>query len=467
MSAAPVRLKQFKVDGLFGLFNHTIRFDPEKNITIIHAPNGYGKTIILQMISGFFGGSLSIFGTVEFRAVTFELSDGGVLSILQGAAEQDLVPSKRPQLPPGSYSEPYRFIYEKDGKRQEWNQFSPDARQLRQVLSPVMVDRYLPMVTYIGGGKFRDDDGNYMTFEETMERYLHFLPKQIQSRLPHAEWLEKLRKQIPCQLIRTQRLEAQDEKVDERLSRREPPPLVVQRYATTLAASIDQLLARSAVDSQRLDQSFPRRILARTGSSSGPQLPTVDRGKAASIRARLTELAKKRERLAAVDLLDATENEEMLEYTDNAITVGILEEYAKDTSEKLAIYDDLLARLELFTSILNARFSFKRVDIDRRSGFIIRDDRGVVLSPKMLSSGEQHEVVLLFDMLFKSDVGALILIDEPEISLHVTWQRRFLDDLERIIKLTGIEAVVATHSPQLISDRMDDAIVLCGPDDVD
>lgn len=207
--------------------------------------------------------------------------------------------------------------------------------------------------------------------------------------------------------------------------------------------------------------------MAKTGSSVGPQLDKVDSNKAASIRARLTELAHKRKRLAKVDLLDATDTEEMLEYTDNAITVAILEEYANDTSEKLAIYDDLLARLELFTTILNSRFSFKQVHIDRRNGFLIRDDRGVVLSPKMLSSGEQHEVVLLYDMLFKSSVGSLILIDEPEISLHVTWQRSFLDDLERIIKLSGFEVVVATHSPQLISDRMDDTIILRGPPDVD
>ena len=72
-----------------------------------------------------------------------------------------------------------------------------------------------------------------------------------------------------------------------------------------------------------------------------------------------------------------------------------------------------------------------------------------------LSSGEQHEVVLLYELIFNAKPDTLVLIDEPEISLHVTWQKAFLDDLIQIIELQQIQVLIATHSPQIINNRWD------------
>ena len=72
-----------------------------------------------------------------------------------------------------------------------------------------------------------------------------------------------------------------------------------------------------------------------------------------------------------------------------------------------------------------------------------------------LSSGEQHEVVLLYELIFNVKPDILVLIDEPEISLHITWQKEFLNDLLRIIKIQNIQVLIATHSPSIINDRWD------------
>jgi predicted ATP-binding protein involved in virulence len=76
-----MRLRQFRVQGLFGLFDHTIPFNLEQRITIIHAPNGYGKTVILQLLSSFFGGSLKIFRSVEFELIQFDFDDEHTITI--------------------------------------------------------------------------------------------------------------------------------------------------------------------------------------------------------------------------------------------------------------------------------------------------------------------------------------------------------------------------------------------------
>jgi predicted ATP-binding protein involved in virulence len=47
-----MRIKEFSVTGLFGVFDRVIPLNMDERITIIHAPNGFGKTIILKMING-------------------------------------------------------------------------------------------------------------------------------------------------------------------------------------------------------------------------------------------------------------------------------------------------------------------------------------------------------------------------------------------------------------------------------
>lgn len=72
-----------------------------------------------------------------------------------------------------------------------------------------------------------------------------------------------------------------------------------------------------------------------------------------------------------------------------------------------------------------------------------------------LSSGEQEILVLFYKLIFESDVN-IILIDEPEISLHISWQKEILNDFKKIIELNrNIHVIIATHSPQILSDNWD------------
>ena len=52
------------------------------------------------------------------------------------------------------------------------------------------------------------------------------------------------------------------------------------------------------------------------------------------------------------------------------------------------------------------------------------------------------------------------MIDEPELSLHVAWQEKFLSDIDDIARLSSFRILLATHSPQIIGDRYDLAIEL-------
>ena len=142
---------------------------------------------------------------------------------------------------------------------------------------------------------------------------------------------------------------------------------------------------------------------------------------------------------------------------------NVLSVYIKDVKQKLSVFDELTEKIDLLIKIINNRFLHKKLSINKTDGFIFKTTEGKIIPPTSLSSGEQHELVLLYEMLFKVKPNSLILIDEPEISLHVAWQQEFLKDLQEITRLVGFDVLIATHSPQIINDRWDLTVELKGP----
>jgi predicted ATP-dependent endonuclease of OLD family len=123
-----------------------------------------------------------------------------------------------------------------------------------------------------------------------------------------------------------------------------------------------------------------------------------------------------------------------------------------DNEEKLQEFNLILKRVNLFQSLINDRFIHKKMEIDRKEGFKITSLSGKAIPLDSLSSSEQHQLILVFELIFElqENKNSLILIDEPELSLHVSWQRRFIGDLEQIISVNRFDVILATHSPQLI-----------------
>jgi len=72
-----------------------------------------------------------------------------------------------------------------------------------------------------------------------------------------------------------------------------------------------------------------------------------------------------------------------------------------------------------------------------------------------LSSGEQHLVALFAMLLFSAGPASIVLIDEPEISLHAAWKHSFLDDISEVARLADLQVLLATHSSGIINGRWD------------
>lgn len=135
----------------------------------------------------------------------------------------------------------------------------------------------------------------------------------------------------------------------------------------------------------------------------------------------------------------------------------------------ISSFDDIYEKINTFVEVLNRKLIFKKVKVNSRRGFyFVRLDSNMeacdgeekLLSLSKLSSGEQHQVVLLYQLIFNTEPQTLVLIDEPEISLHVVWQKQFMEDLVEVSKINNIKSIIATHSPQIIGDKWNSTIDL-------
>ena len=62
---------------------------------------------------------------------------------------------------------------------------------------------------------------------------------------------------------------------------------------------------------------------------------------------------------------------------------------------------------------------------------------------------------MFFDLVFRTRQGTIVLIDEPEISLHINWQERFIDNVARALSNKKCQIIISTHSPDIISTHDD------------
>ena len=81
---------------------------------------------------------------------------------------------------------------------------------------------------------------------------------------------------------------------------------------------------------------------------------------------------------------------------------------------------------------------------------------GEVLVPYQLSSGEKQMLAILLTVLVEDDQPYVLFMDEPEVSLHIEWQKRLID---LCLELNpNVQIILTTHSPAVIMNGWVDAV---------
>jgi ABC-type cobalamin/Fe3+-siderophores transport system ATPase subunit len=146
--------------------------------------------------------------------------------------------------------------------------------------------------------------------------------------------------------------------------------------------------------------------------------------------------------------------------TRNDLVADILDSYARSIERRLEALHEVSSMVARFTEIINGLFRDKILTYRLSSGFTITARSGKTLDPGELSSGEQQLLLLLCYVLTRRDDPSVFMIDEPEISLNIKWQRSIVQALLDLTTVSKIQFIFASHSMELITPHRDRVVQL-------
>ncbi|AHK51290.1 MULTISPECIES: AAA family ATPase [Bacillus] len=443
-----MKLKEISIKKLFGFFDHDVKLNVDRGITIIIGENGLGKTKILEMIEAFFKGEFYKLTNVEYESIIFKFEDDVSWEVFKNESQEKGVSLSVIQNRKGKKEEEVFLleldVYNPEAIRREAMHIGRVSNTLRRVSPNTWEHRYT---------------GELYNPLEVVEKFSPNHPRRFDNEfirnLDLDQWFVDRFEKVQVSLIETQRV-YNFENPDR------APIETVKKYSKELTELIKQKLTVSTELSSKLDRTYPNRLVNEL--KKGNRNVSED-----DLIRELKALEDKRSLLDEVGLVETDKNSDLLFIDSPEDTVkNVLMLYVKDSFEKLSIFDEIAEKIRLLLKIINERFKHKKLYVNKEDGFafkstVLKDEdiyRQIPL--EQLSSGEKNELILFYHLIFNTSPNSLILIDEPEISLHISWQNKFISDLKEIHNLNKLDILIATHSPDIISNNWDLKVELQG-----
>ncbi len=444
-------LRAVQLTGLFGDRDVSIEVAPGP-ITLLYGQNGAGKSTALRVIEKLLGSSMLSLAQEPISGAELTFQDEVRLAYTSGS--------------PGKWTEIWP-----DG-RIVGGAVDEESDELPELSDAANNDpgfrRYIETVTpfHVLRGVIVGRSGRPVAESVARSLYDSYLSMQARQRRTRPKSnTERRTVRRDCFLIGSDRLESHESRPATRDGRSSSPigwgELRPPRIDRFLGIQIDEDEADVVVGiaddirnrirdarqefsrlSWQLDGSFIRRALAQV--HGGDPLTTDERG---TLVRQVSELQGRMVNCA----LAASSAEIPASSSDSTDVRKILDLYLKDLKQKAETSLTVLPKLELFEEILNSHFTDKSTRFSLERGMSVSrrgSDSGIPLD--RLSSGERHLIVLFHRLIFKTKPGGLCLIDEPEISLHVDWQERFIDSVAKVATVSPQQFLIATHSPSIV-----------------
>ena len=112
---------------------------------------------------------------------------------------------------------------------------------------------------------------------------------------------------------------------------------------------------------------------------------------------------------------------------------------SRRVSEFFAVVDDFMSE------------TGKKIEIDKYNNMpFFRTKDNAIVPLQDLSAGEKQMLYILLTVFLMDEKPAVLLMDEPELSLHITWQEKLIKTLRRMNPQCQI--ILSTHSPSVFLD---------------
>ena len=434
-------IKRIRVRKLFGTYDYSLSAsedasDPDR-LMILYGDNGSGKTTILKTLFHLLAperreGHKSAVAKVPFTRFEINFTSG------------DHVWAQRPENKIiGSFTMGVHLARKKDMTREfiaddqgaveapdEVNRFLSRLKQLNVSLYFLSDDR----TVQLAGQAPRENLFIGQAFSE--EEVVDYKDTQLRLfRRTCGESLEKQSQQILLESIKRAEIWIQSQAV------------------------------RGAAEGESNVNTLYSEILTRISAlplETTPILPDTLQ----KIEGRVGQLEARSKQFAQYGLLPEFNGRDILNIIKSAptshlrIITNIITPNIDSVEKKLDAMERLQRQIDALVSIVNSFLTRKKVNFEIHQGFSITTEDGKQLVPQMLSSGERHLLLLFFNTLIALDRPSIFIIDEPEISLNIKWQRRLLSSLLECAGKNPVQYLFATHSFEILAQYRGNAAKL-------
>ncbi|WP_161965292.1 AAA family ATPase [Ornithinimicrobium cerasi] len=437
-------MSSLQLEGFFGYAERSIDFKSSEP-TIFTGPNGSGKTQTLRIIEALLKLDISALSRAPITSARLSFTDGSTVeAVIERGADLQFVQMRLAATGPGGLERIEDRVDAASLHRHEQAALER-VRNLDRVGPNAYIDR---------------QTGVRLTLSEAHEIYGAQTAWSRRSRFGSLGAARRLEEALdpalvdrwpamPCITIDTKRLDSVADRGNDlagnRRFARDGEKLAASRiagYLRRIGEQVESARRQAIRVNQSADSSFAARALDRAHE-------TV---KESDLRERYQLLVSQSEELAENGLHFGDAPPPIREGRMNPTERRILAVFLEDWEKRLRPLQPINRKIDLFRSLIDGKLaqSYKGT-APTEAGIAVVNSYGQKLKVSTLSSGEQHLVAIFTQLLFDTRPGSVVLVDEPEISLHPAWQHEFINDLERVGELVAIQTVIATHSPSIVN----------------
>lgn len=453
------QISAIRVKKLFGLYSYELpKGGSLSDAAILYGDNGVGKSTLLRLVYHLLSaadgrGHRNALFQIDFEELVVDLASGARLvarkheeddlqvlkqSILlndKPLAQWDFIPSSRN----ARYfeDEDIMIYFDKDGKRRFGRRSLSDKKRAARVPQGkdaflAELEKHVPTTFILNAERRLDSDAVPDPSDEMeLRKFMHYeTPKKINELVMRSR-----------EIALSQALGAASKWIGAK-------------------AIIGTNQGSTNVHTVYVD------VLRHVMSPAGTTFSQSEAAAVANLESKLKHIEDKMEEHAQYELatqLSTAEFRNALRSeteTQGNLAAGLLKPYIESLEKRLEAVEPIYQVIDTFVTTVNGFLRDKELRYKLSEGFGIWNRLGNQLSPAQLSSGEQQLLLLFCYVLTARDDPSVFMIDEPEISLNIKWQRALVKSLLLITSGSDIQFVFASHSMELLSQHQDRVVQL-------
>ena len=423
-------IKDVEVKGFWGRTGAAASFFTD--VTIFIGLNGTGKTTFINLISAVLTVDLFQLSSLQFEEITINLIEPNKKS----KRKITVVNSQEPSSAFNAYS-----IYEyKVGTRTYTVSLTPDAR-LRKPLSEKESLRYLSP----------DTRREYMSLKREISSLVEISQISVYRQVTSESFEGDPR----------QRATAVDERLQQLFERFSRYQLKLETQLNERSTRFQQEALGSLLYNEEFDEFDSHRlqdISEMDLETQGDRLSSAFKelgiqGKSEQITKHIDKLRDALKGLKESPKIVSVKNVFALPliYRTNRI-IDLLNKSEEDKKK-------IIEPRQRFFDTLRSFMTNKKFQYDNKFGALFFSLDGVAEDTfiwSSLSSGEKQLLIQFMEVVLQEGKSLIFIADEPELSLHVTWQEKLLKALRDLNE--NAQLIVATHSPDIVAEFSENVI---------